>query len=404
MVQVLPAGPQRKSFGQKLNEGISRGLDIGEQLYQKHQEDQAIEKAGIPKGLPREFQKEMLKYKIQADLEKQKQTAELQGNDAILRDLEKRRELPEGSLNAYRNDPKAAEQVTRPKNEPKQALTEKPVPPEFAKKIRNILSENKNATADEIELAMDEAGIPPIYSGRYTENRRGAEESKEKTAEARKNALRMETLPIRTELAKKAQAAEKGIQNKEELLSIIEKGDLNDPTFAALAESLPLNLGKRLLSNDTTEYKAGLVEEFGDLRNIFQGQTRIKEIDLLENKIADIYLTDDQKKSVLRSRINALRADIIRAEAAAELENRDDLGVLQFNAEIDKKARPRLEALFDQILDEQKSIIQNAENRKNIPLDFNDPDDKKIAEAIIKETKGNRNEARKLAKKKGYTF
>jgi hypothetical protein len=226
----------------------------------------------------------------------------------------------------------------------------------------------------------------------------------EKTGRARSQELRKETLPIRTKLAEKAQAAERGIQNKEQLIELIEKGDLNDPTFATLAEALPLNLGKRLLSPDTVEYKAGLVEEFGDLRNIFQGQTKIKEIDLLENKIADIYLTDEQKKAVLRSRTNALRADIIRAQAAAEIEDSEDLGVLQFNEAVEKKAKPKLEALFNQILGEQKSIIQNAEARKKIPLDLNDPEDKNIIEQIVHEAKGDAKKAMEIAKKKGYSW
>ena len=74
------------------------------------------------------------------------------------------------------------------------------------------------------------------------------------------------------------------------------------------------------------------------------------------------------------------------------------------SAEVEKKAKPKLEALFNQILDDQKAIIQSAENKKKIPLDINDPDDMKIAEALIKESGGNRTKARELAKKKGYSF
>lgn len=220
----------------------------------------------------------------------------------------------------------------------------------------------------------------------------------------RQESLRKETLPVRQEYATKAAAARKGIENKQQLMDLIEKGDINDPTFAALAEALPLNLGKRMLSNDTVEYKAGLVEEFGDLRNIFQGQTRVKEIELLEQKIADIYLTDDQKKAILKSRIQALKADVIRSEAAAELEFEPGLGALTFSDAVEKKAKPRLDSLFGQILDEQKAVIQSAENKKKVPLDIEDPDDVKIIDAILQEAGGNYKEAERIAKKKGYHF
>ncbi len=295
-----------------------------------------------------------------------------------------------------------AEKVTKPQKT-EGGVTAQAVPPKIASSINKILKSNPKASADDLRIAMDEAGIPPIYSNAYTENRRKTEEQINKSSEEHIRALRQETLPIRKQIADKAMAATQGIQNKEHLLDLIEKGDINDPTFATLAEQFPLNLGKRLLSNDTVEYKSGLIEEFGDLRNLFQGQTRIKEIDLLEQKIADLYLTDDQKKAILRSRINALKSDQIRAEVAQEMEN-EPFGVLQFENELQKRSQPRLEGLFNRILDEQKAIIQDAENKKKVKLDFNDPEDKKIAESIIKEVGGDRTKARELAKKKGYSF
>ena len=294
----------------------------------------------------------------------------------------------------------------RPKKEERPTKTpfgEKEVPHEISRKIKKIIIDTPNANADELKLEMDEQGIPPSNSNPYIENRRRTEEQVAKSQESKQSSLRSETLPIRKQIADKAMAASHGIQNKEQLIDLIEKGDINDPTFAALAEALPLNLGKRMLSNDTVEYKAGLVEEFGDLRNIFQGQTRIKEIELLENKIADLYLTDEQKKSVLKSRINALKGDVIRAEVAQEIEN-EPYGVLQFSQEVEKRAKPKLEALFNQILDEQKSIIQNAENKKKTGLDINDPDDKQILMQIFKEAGNDKVKARKLAEKKGYKF
>lgn len=229
--------------------------------------------------------------------------------------------------------------------------------------------------------------------------------TKIKSKEAKESALRAETLPVRKELGEKATAAELGIKNKENLLNLIKSGEINDPTYAALAEALPFNLGKRLLSPKTVEYKAGLIDEYKDLRTIFQGQTRVKEIDLLEQKIADIYLTDEQKEGILKSRINALKADIIRAEAAGELEREGKFyGALQFGREVSKRAKPKLDALFDQILDEQKSIIKNAENRKNIPLDINDPDDLQIIDQILEEANDDKKEALRIAKKKGYSW
>lgn len=413
MVQIIDLPQKRPSFAQKLNVGVGRGLEIGSQLMQQHQAEQqrqqenqrfqeltGMDISGIQDPKMRQ---EALKYGLEGKNKAVQFAQEMQRNESIIRDLEQRRGLEKGSLDAYRNDPKMAEQVSRPSKEGKQALTEKPVPPEISKKMKKIVADNPKASADDLRIMMDEEGIPPVYSNPYTENRRRTEEQIRKSEEDKIRALRQETLPIRQQLANKAMAATQGIQNKEHLLNLIENGDINDPTFATLAEALPLNLGKRILSPDTVEYKSGLIEEFGDLRNIFQGQTKIKEIDLLEQKVADLYLTNEQKKAILKSRINALRADQIRAEVAQELEN-EPLGILQFNQELERRAASKLEGLFNRILDEQKSIIQDAENKKKIPLNINDPEDKSIAEQIIREANGDRTKARELAKKKGYTF
>ncbi len=414
MIQVIQAQQRepKRSFGQKLSEGIGRGLDVGSQLMEAHNQKQAISKedASVLKeyginlsGIKDpKIRQDIVNSGLKGKLSENETARKLQANDIIIKDLEQRNNLPEGSLSAYRENPAMAEKVSRPQKT-EGGITSKPVPPEISSKIRKILKDYPNASADELRISMDEAEIPTVYSNAYTENRRRTEEQSYKSKEDYQKALRAETLPIRKEIAEKAQTATQGIQNKEHLLDLIKNGDLNDPTFAALAQSLPLNLGKRLLSNDTVEYKSGLVEEFKDLRNIFQGQTRVKEIELLEEKIADIYLTDAQKETILKSRINALKADQIRAEVAQEMEN-EPYGVLQFNNELQKRSKSKLEGLFNKVLDEQKAVIQDAENKKKIPLDPKDPEDLKIMQQIKKEANGNKEKAKKIAKEKGYSW
>ncbi len=423
-ITVHKAAPRRPSSSEQLGMAFSKAAELtSDHLYSKQQEkekeskaekirdqenDIALEKFGVDLSGTRDpvARRELLLEGLKQKGKKTESDSKLFQNREIISDLEKRRQLQPGSLKAYENNPAMGEQVSRPKKEERPTKTpfgEKEVPVEISRKIKKIIIDNPNANADELKLEMDEQGIPPSNSNPYIENRRRTEEQGAKSQESKQAALRAETLPIRKQIADKALAASHGIQNKEQLIDLIEKGNIDDPTFAALAEALPLNLGKRMLSNDTVEYKAGLVEEFGDLRNIFQGQTRIKEIELLENKIADLYLTDEQKKSVLKSRINALKGDMIRAEVAQEIEN-EPYGVLQFSQEVEKRAKPKLEALFNQILDEQKSIIQNAENKKKTGLDINDPDDKQILLQIFKESGNDKVKARKLAEKKGYKF
>lgn len=286
---------------------------------------------------------------------------------------------------------------------PPGGLDAQPIPPEQINAIEKFIKENPDATANELAIGLGKAGVNPKYSSPYVENTRRTEETKSKSTEAKDIALREETLPLKKEITDKAIAAREGIQNKKHLLDLIKTGNIDDPTFATLALSLPLNLGKRLLSPDTIEYKSGLIEEYGDLRNLFKGNTRVKEIELLEEKTADVYLTDRQKEAILNSRINSLQGDIILAEVAAEMEAEGkNYPLLTYQKELDKRAKPRMDALFNRILDEHQAVIKDAENKKKMPLDIKNPEDKEIIQQIFKEAGNDAKKAEALAKKKGY--
>lgn len=229
------------------------------------------------------------------------------------------------------------------------------------------------------------------------------EEEKQTRADIRQS--RQESADYKKELAFKADNARIGIENKKNLMEIIDRGNLDDPTYAAIAINLPYNLGERMLSDDTAEYRAATVEEFKDLRNIFKGQTRVAELEILEKKIADVYLTDSQKKAILKSRMKALEADVLNADAAAEIEAEfPNIGILAFQKKVAERQQEKKKALFGAVLDEQKAILSEAESRKGRKLDRRNPEDMEIAEQIIKEAGGSRAKARELAKDKGYVF
>lgn len=288
---------------------------------------------------------------------------------------------------------------------PAGGVTAQAVPPETAAKMSEIASNPEIKTANQLKAAMDSAGVPPIYSNPYVENFRRSEEAGTKTKGAISAQRVGETSKLRNEIAQKATSASDSIQNKNELLKLIDNKNLNDPTIAAVLDKLPLNLGRRFLSNDTVAYKAGLVDEFKDLRNLFQGQTRVAELNILENKIADIYLNDEQKKRILKARIKSLDADVLKGEIAGELEDEmPDLSVNRFNAELNKKMKERLQPIADQMIDELNSVVNDAEIRKKRPLNLSNPDDAEIGRQILQEAGGDNKKAYEIARKRGYRF
>jgi len=192
-------------------------------------------------------------------------------------------------------------------------------------------------------------------------------------------ALRKETLPVRQEYATRGEVANQAIENKERLMEIVERNStaetdaekIDDPMFAQLAQYLPLKLGERLLSPSTAEYRAGLFGEFGALRTMFQGATRIEEIKQLENKLAGLWLTDEQKKRVLRSGIEALQSEVIKSDVAADIEkDMPNLGPAEFQREVTRRAKPRIQEQLNKFLEENKQIVKEVEERNKAFKNF----------------------------------
>lgn len=390
MSYIIPAAQRRPSGAEKANMTMDRAMQFAQAFQQQQaaeQQQQQIAEAYRGMGLdPRiaMLPPEAQKAYFQEQFASEKALTPLQ---------ETQRQLAQEKINALQGRQNLYKQLTA-----EAPATAAQAPAEG----QNLLSQLDEGKLRQLSAFAGQPGEEGII-GNLAESELKKKEKEEKALSKKQEKLREETLPIRKEISERAQLARQGIENKERGLDIIERGDLDDPTYAIFAELMPYNLGKRLLSNDTVEYKAGLVDEFADLRKIFSGQTRVKEIDLLEDKIADLYLTNDQKKAILKSRINVLKSDLIREEAAAELEAEGKFfGVLQFRREVEKRAKPKLDALFNKVLDEQKAIIKDAENQKKIPLDINDPDGKRIIEEIFNEAGRDWKKAEALAKKKGY--
>lgn len=227
-------------------------------------------------------------------------------------------------------------------------------------------------------------------------------EQEKRTFEGKKE-RRKETVSMKQKIAEDAQTAIQSIQNKEKQLELIDSGDLNDPTFATAMDMLPGKLGRRFLSPKTVEYKASLVDEYKDLRTIFQGQTRVKEIELLEDKIADTYYTDEQKKAIIKARLESAQTQILRAELAAEIDSEmPDLGILEFSKELNKRMKGRLETNANQVIDMLKNVQNEADVIKSRPLDVANPQDAQIMRQILEEAGGNVQKAYKIAEQKGY--
>lgn len=177
-IQILDEN-RKKSFGEKLNIGIGDALRTGMSLYEKHQERETAQR-NLQQKMQHELEKEQKKSDLKSEIETAKSKAahdtaieveslkqgkrtatetskqkekedKIASNKTQLADLEKRRGLEPGALDAYVDDVKAAEKITRPDKEPKKTQASQPIDPEQLAIIKRVRSDPEYQDASSLK-------------------------------------------------------------------------------------------------------------------------------------------------------------------------------------------------------------------------------------------------------------
>lgn len=184
------------------------------------------------------------------------------------------------------------------------------------------------------------------------ENRYQQDIEREKTKLAK-----TETLPLRKEFADKAKYARQAIENKKSALKLVKSGNLDDPFFVSLASYLPGGVQGKILSTESQLYKSGLFDEFGVVTQMFPGAVRVKELEILEDKLATLDKSDKAKEAILENGIKKAERDIILADAARKVEkNNPNASYLDYAELVQQEAQPKLDKLYEEIVEGYNDI------------------------------------------------
>ncbi len=145
---ILPRIEKKPSTGERLAQGLVQGGQaVAQRLQQKKSQEAVANLYGEDvANLPPEMQKLYAQYAMQGKQKQAESAAKLQSDTAQKRQLEKDRQLPEGSLENY--DVKTAEQVSRPQKEKNKTQASQPIDPAQLKIIKSVREtpEYKEAT------------------------------------------------------------------------------------------------------------------------------------------------------------------------------------------------------------------------------------------------------------------
>lgn len=186
---------------------------------------------------------------------------------------------PEVQLEAYKAmQPKA----------PAGGLTGQATPPEVGKAISEVLNANKEADADTLAQAFDQAGVPRTFANSYIENRRQTQKPVFEPESEKLEAKRVSDLA--TGIEKDFLTARNENIRLDRMQELSNKETVSTPAMIAGLEKIGLPIG--ILSNpDTEEYRKLETDFIRDARDVFPGgritnyeiQSYLKTIPTLSN-------------------------------------------------------------------------------------------------------------------------
>lgn len=332
--------PRRKSFGEEFGEkfgsglgtGFSSGVDNAIKKNKDEKSKQALQALIGPEGeyigdLPEPLQK----YAYEAHLKHKEAGDKLRSNKAIVDDLEQKRNLPPGSLEAYANDPSMAERVSRPQKDksPLGGLGGTAVEPEIAEAIDRVIRENPEATAEELELSFNKAGIPPGRTHEILESRRRAEDKKAQKIESDKKRARDEEIEFHKETAKydedlikRTKVAKNQVDTIQNIQKALNSGNVKPSAIAnILKEFGPIGelMAKAYINEDQATLLASIPSLLEGWKEVFGVRLSDADLRILQDKLPDIGKSVEANQAVLRVLKKYGEQTLLRSQIANDI-------------------------------------------------------------------------------------
>jgi len=361
MVQILKAVPKKPSFGQRLNEGLKKGLKEYDK-YRKNEEErenQVLEdEYGIKaRGLRGETRKLVIPELLKQGIKSQNTGHELLQNKKILSNMEQEFELEKGALDPYVKNPEFARKIYQPKQKTKTQASQ-PIDQEQLERINAITETDnfKNATPAQKTSLLHKGGVskenasavvnPFIEEEKINEKRQTREElafDRSYTAQE----------PFMKEVTDKYKSFETEMKPRLLQMRNIPDEKLISPTGAVFLEQLGIPLGaledpsSELYQKLSLDLLKGLPETYGNRILKVEVDNFLKTIPSLMNSpegrrmIASNMLKLGEMKEVYY--------DAMRTKQREALDNRKPLAK-DFQQDVFDQVKPQIDRINNEFV------------------------------------------------------
>jgi hypothetical protein len=307
-------GRLAEQMGLSLGQGIGNGLNtfFANRSLDSVLQDKALENAPRSKKLEAmrsalspygEKGQEILQQRMQIE-QLEMQEAETKKQEAIQKKKGKAlgKYLNGGDLTPDEQElftPKEFVDMHKARNpKPTGGTTSQPIPKDINQKMSYIISQSQDLSSDELKNAFDTAGIPPIYSNPYIENRRRQQE----TASEHDIKFHQESADFEKSVNTHANTAKRQLPLIENGIKSVTEGKINPGSLANVFNyfgEAGKKIGNALLSKDEAALLASVPEFLEGRKELFGVRLSDADLEILQDKLPDIGKSKEANLAIL---------------------------------------------------------------------------------------------------------
>lgn len=227
-------------------------------------------------------------------------------------------------------------------------LTGQAVPSEVGQKISQIISDNANATADELAVAFDQNAIPPIYTSKYVENRRRQDETKASNQREDKKLSRSEELQFHKEsekydeeLLSQSRLAKKQADTVNEIEKAVDSGNVSPTSLSNIFKGFGKigdKLSEAFLKEDEATLQASIPQLLEGWKEVFGVRLTDADLRLLQDKLPSIGKSPAANKAILSVLKKYSDMTLLRGQIGDEIKKANKgLRPLNFASKVDER-------------------------------------------------------------------
>ena len=261
---------------------------------------------------------------------------------AKVADLEKRRNLTPGSLAAYEDDPKMAEQVTRPD---KGTQASRPIPEDQLKRIMHVesLPEFEGATLPVKAKMLRDSGVSKENTDSVLKpyGEEAKMENEAKTLERTESkAFHKESEKFDEEVNKAATSAKHQLAAIEDSRKALASGNVKPSSLANIFRGMGVagdKISNALISSDEATIQASIPAFLEGRKELFGVRLSDADLSLLQDKLPDMGKSREANTAIINLMQKASQASILKSEIAKQIKkNNGGLRPLGFRDMVDE--------------------------------------------------------------------